>query len=1059
MLYLNTITMMGWSLALSRPRVARGQVVKPTPTYRVRSGVRKRDLQQAVFDPLDMILSFSDDGSAREDEFYLDLFETPDTLTNPESTFAISTAMNAYLLPEINDYFDDMNSVEKVSSEILSLNQRYETTVNSSGQANTRKGTEARMKVILTFDQSPSPKTEAVLDATRLIMTNMTYFVTNLSSALPQTDDDNELSGVYEAIRREIRIPTFVEPPENIVIAVVDIGEGDVGKTDQNIVVNPVEELSPNVLSATVPIVLIVAVLAAIVVFFVFRKRGKQMVPESPKNSAMLYMDVENEVYSMDRSVDTSKSPVSPLLQPMPPHLCLDTDIQFNMSNDSDVQPPSTPGTPGTTGTGGGSVFSGLDSEFGGVLSPRSLSSPKSIMTGYTCGSAATIRASNLNVSSPKSTMTGYTCGSASTIQASNLNNKKKKSITPKSLVTGGSLFAFSEVDEENDDTEDLELLERKQPSTTKSIASHNSEENAYTGNELEGSTDGSTDGDTDETEATSSLEGVSINLPVKSKEEEEIEVTITPSVDKVDGVFQVLADLEDMESAIGPRDPTPTAYIASTARDATPRKSNTAMDGTFASPFKSGGKHEGNDSKKPTVSVASRASNLVSGLFKGKRKSVSTPSSPVSSPRKEGTLSAPASPIQHVGKHWLLSSKTRQSRTTNMPPKLDYNDDDYDMNLSCPSEDESYNDTIKDSIKDSRQIVDRAPQDPPEDFAGGRRHAGDRIGVDGSAMYQNLTPEDLAGGRRHAGDRIGVDGSAMYQNLTPEDLAGGRRHAGDKIGDDGSAMYQANAMDLTSDDFLAGGRRHAGDKIGGDGSAMYQANAMHPTDWSYKSSDAESIGDSTIDETNDSENMPNQYIFKNNMNLLLDTGTDADNEDDDRESANMPNESTRTASSVSASRQLIDDLVWLEKKITATVREEESGVDNADSLSFDDNTDGVYEEETSNDDSIVNENPALLSSADVHATNSAASSIVCKDCFAPPGKLHIVIHSTKDGPAVHTVKEGSSLEGEIFPGDLIIAVDNVDTRSFTAEQVMKMMATKGDKERKITVLHSHEEA
>jgi hypothetical protein len=1026
--------MMGWSLALSRPRAASGQVVKPTPTYRVRSGIRKRDLQQAVFDPLDMMLSFSDDGSAREDEFYLDLFETPDTLTNPESTYAISTAMNAFLLPEINDYFDDMNSVEKVSSEILSLNQRNETTVDSSGQANTRMGTEVRMKVVLTFDLSPSPKTEAVLDATKLIMTNMTYFVTNLSSALPQTDDDNELSGVYEAIRREIRVPTFVEPPENTAIAVVDIGEGDVDTSDQN---NSDEDSSPNVLSvATVPIVLIVAVLAAIVVFFVFRKRGKQMEPESPKNSAMLYMDVENEVYSMDRSVDTSKSPVSPLLQPMPPHLNLDTDIQFNMSNDSDVQPPSTPGTPGTTGTGGGSVFSGLDSEFGGVLSPRSLSSPKSIMTGYTCGSAATIRASNLNVSSPKSTMTGYTCGSASTIHASNLNNKRKKSITPKSLVTGGSLFAFSEVDEEDDDTEDIELLERKRPSTTKSSASHNSEENAYTGNELEGSTDG----DTDETEATSSLEGVSINLPVKSKEEQEgIEVTREPSIDKADGVSQVLADLEDMETAIGPRDPTPTAYMASTARDATPRKSNTSMDGTFASPFKNGGKHEGNDTKKPTVSVATRASNLVSGLFKGKRKSVSTPSSPVSSPRKEGTLSAPVSPIQHVGKHWLLSSKTRQSRITNMPPKLDYNDDDYDMNLSCPSEDESYNDTIN----DGRQIVDRAPQDPPD--AGGRRHAGDRIGVDGSAMYQ-----------------------ANSMNLTPEDLAGGRRHAGDKIGVDGSAMYQANAMDMTPDDFLAGGRRHAGDKIGGDGSAMYQANAMHPTDWSYKSSDAESIGDSTIDETSDSENMPNQFIFKNNMNLLLDAGTDADNEDDDREADDMPDESTRTAASASASasRKLINDLVWLEKKI-ATVREEEStneraavsGIDNADSLSFDDNTDGVYEEETSNDDSIVNENPALLSSADVHAANSAASSIVCKDCFAPPGKLHIVIHSTKDGPAVHTVKEGSSLEGEIFPGDLIISVDNVDTRSFTAEQVMKMMATKGGKERKITVLHFHEEA
>ena len=89
---------------------------------------------------------------------------------------------------------------------------------------------------------------------------------------------------------------------------------------------------------------------------------------------------------------------------------------------------------------------------------------------------------------------------------------------------------------------------------------------------------------------------------------------------------------------------------------------------------------------------------------------------------------------------------------------------------------------------------------------------------------------------------------------------------------------------------------------------------------------------------------------------------------------------------------------------------------------------------------------------------DSVMSSIVCRDCYAPPGKLHIVIHSTKDGPSVHTVKEGSSLEGHIFPGDLIIAVDNVDTRSYTAEQVMKMMAAKSSFERKITVLHFEED-
>jgi len=996
MMNLNVLTMTRWSLlALSMTEVSRAQVVKPTPIYRVRSGIRERDLQQQ-FNPLDMMLSFSDDGSDRVDEFYLDLFDTPDILTNSESPMAISNAMNAFLLTELNEKFDKMHSIEKVSSEILGLNQRNETSIDLSGQSNNRTGTEARMKVILSFDQSPSPNTDEVIDVTKQIMANMTYFVTNLTSSLPQSGDDNELSGVYEAIRREIRPPIpFVEPPDDITI-VVDIIEGDMGKTDQ---INDSDEgsSSTSVLISTVPIVLVVAVLAAVVVFFVFRKRGKQVEPESPRNSAMLYMDVENEVYSVDRSVDTPKSPASQLLNPLPPHL--DMDIQYNMSDDSQVQPPSSPGTPGSAI--GGSVFSGIDMACSNVFSPKSMASPKSTMTGYTCGSESTVRASNLQSSSPTSMMTGYTCGSASTVRASNLVLKKNNE--------NPTRFAFADVpeeDEDTDDIDDLELLER-QPSSIKSSASQNSEENAYTGNDGSGNS-------TDETESTISLEGVSITLPVKSKDEEqEIEVTRATSVEakKTDGVSQVLADLEDMETTIGPRDPTPSAAMTRNGQDPTPNKNRiNNNEASVALPSKDSKETEGdNASKKPTVNVATR----LSGFFKGKRRSVSTHSSPVSSPRKGGTLSAPASPIEKVGKHWLSPSKNKQTKNTvNLSSKLEHNDGEYDMDLSRPSSlDESYNDTIDDSL----QIIDRVHQDPPEELVGGRRHAGDKIGDDGTAMYQ---------------------ADAMH----PEDIARGRRHAGDKIGGDGTAMYQANAMHPED---IAGGRRHAGDKIGGDGTAMYQAKAMHPTDWS----DAESVGDSTIDETNDSQDIPNQYIFKNNMNLLLDAGTDTDD-------SGIKNESS------DASRRLIDDLVWLESKI-ASVRGERAvvgpGIDTVDSLSYvsNDNTDGVYEEETSNDDESE-VNVSTQPGGSVHATNSSttASSIVCKDCFAPPGKLHIVIHSTKDGPAVHTVKEGSSLEGKIFPGDLIISVDDIDTRSFKAEQVMKMMAKKGDKERKITVLH-----
>lgn len=51
-------------------------------------------------------------------------------------------------------------------------------------------------------------------------------------------------------------------------------------------------------------------------------------------------------------------------------------------------------------------------------------------------------------------------------------------------------------------------------------------------------------------------------------------------------------------------------------------------------------------------------------------------------------------------------------------------------------------------------------------------------------------------------------------------------------------------------------------------------------------------------------------------------------------------------------------------------------------------------------------------------------------------------------------MRKGSSLYGRIFPVDLLVAVDDVDTRTCTAEAVMDMMIEKSLKERKLTVLH-----
>ena len=75
-------------------------------------------------------------------------------------------------------------------------------------------------------------------------------------------------------------------------------------------------------------------------------------------------------------------------------------------------------------------------------------------------------------------------------------------------------------------------------------------------------------------------------------------------------------------------------------------------------------------------------------------------------------------------------------------------------------------------------------------------------------------------------------------------------------------------------------------------------------------------------------------------------------------------------------------------------------------------------------------------------------------DVFAPSGALGIVVDTTKDGPAVHSLKQTSPMLGLINPGDLIVGLDQQDTRSMTAATLTRLMASKStQKERKITLL------
>ena len=75
------------------------------------------------------------------------------------------------------------------------------------------------------------------------------------------------------------------------------------------------------------------------------------------------------------------------------------------------------------------------------------------------------------------------------------------------------------------------------------------------------------------------------------------------------------------------------------------------------------------------------------------------------------------------------------------------------------------------------------------------------------------------------------------------------------------------------------------------------------------------------------------------------------------------------------------------------------------------------------------------------------------RSIVAPAGKLGLVLRNTKDGPAIHTTKPTSPLEGKVFVGDRIVRVNCTDTTTLRAKELTKLMAGNSTKTREIVVL------
>jgi S1-C subfamily serine protease len=80
------------------------------------------------------------------------------------------------------------------------------------------------------------------------------------------------------------------------------------------------------------------------------------------------------------------------------------------------------------------------------------------------------------------------------------------------------------------------------------------------------------------------------------------------------------------------------------------------------------------------------------------------------------------------------------------------------------------------------------------------------------------------------------------------------------------------------------------------------------------------------------------------------------------------------------------------------------------------------------------------------------ASSIL-REITAPPGKLGLVLNTSDRGPVVQEVASGSPLEGMVWPGDVIISIDDIKTKKMSADQVTQYMTENLFKKRRLTVL------
>lgn len=92
---------------------------------------------------------------------------------------------------------------------------------------------------------------------------------------------------------------------------------------------------------------------------------------------------------------------------------------------------------------------------------------------------------------------------------------------------------------------------------------------------------------------------------------------------------------------------------------------------------------------------------------------------------------------------------------------------------------------------------------------------------------------------------------------------------------------------------------------------------------------------------------------------------------------------------------------------------------------------------------------PSVLHADSRHVEGTKPSRTV----ITPPGKLGLILDTTAEGPIVHELNPGSPMEGVIFPGDIIVSIDKVDTRAMSAKAMSSIMTETANQSRMFTIV------